>query len=418
MAIITNPYGDGLINVQGLNETATIIRPELLIYPVVYKKDFLRAMGVDTIGGIQDKMRQYDYERRGGLMRPYNPLMNASREKIGQIYENDLVVHLASGIHEDNIQDYKPNTVGGMSLLGTNKTYRNPAERLILYSLMATWTEDLMDVLFHGVRNPAGESPYDLFDGWYTQIQKYKLEGRINEANKNLVPTGAILSSGSDDTKPFYQIENFLSGVHPTLAGRPAILHVTQNTFNAYQLAAAKVFGSTLNVDQWGLIQLKNRPNIKMFVNPSMGEGDLLILTVDFNLQLGFDSLSDDEYVMVRNIKDDANIATMNIQARYGEAIRSIHAKYFCINDGSLTPISWSGDVFNLQHTVKASVVSNGTVSISPQKEKYDKEDEVTLTVSPESGYQFDQWSNGVTQNPLTIKVKGDTNLVATTKPQ
>jgi len=418
MAIITNPYGDGLINVQGLNETATIIRPELLIYPVVYKKEFLRAMGVETIGGIQDKMRQYDYERRGGLMRPYNPLMEANRGKIGQIYENDLVVHLASGIHEDNIQDYKPNTVGGMSLLGTNKTYKNPAERLILYSLMATWTEDLMDVLFHGVRNPLGENPYDLFDGWYTQIQKFKLEERISKKNKNLVPTGPIVSSDNDDTEPFYQIENFLSGAHPTLSGRPAILHVTQNTFNAYQLAAAKVFGSTLTVDQWGLVQLKNRPNIKMFVNSSMGEGDLLILTVDRNFQLGFDSLSDDEYVLVRSIKDDANVVTMNIQARYGEAIRSIHAKVFCINDGSLLPISLSGDVSDQEYTVKASVASNGTVAISPVKDTYEEDEEVTLTVTPSSGYVFDQWSNGVTDNPMKIKVRGDSNFVGTTKPE
>lgn len=418
MAVITNPYGNGLINVQGLNETATIIRPELLIYPVVYKKDFLRAMGVDTIGGIQDKMRQYDYERRGGLMRPYNPLMEADRGKIGQIYENDLIVHLASGIHEDNIQDYKPNTIGGMSLLGTNKTYKNPAERLILYSLMATWTEDLMDVLFHGVRNPAGESPYDLFDGWYTQIQRFIAEGRISEKHKNLVPTGPIVSMGEGDTKPFYLIENFLSGAHPTLGGRPAILHVTQNTFNAYQLAAAKVFGSTLTYDQWGLVQLKNRPNIKMFVNSSMGEGDLLILTVDRNFQLGFDSLSDDEYVLVRNIKDDANVVTMNIQARYGEAIRSIHAKTFCVNDGTLAPISLSGDMFDVKHTVKASVVANGKVAIQPEKESYEKGEEVTLTVTPSDGYKFDQWSNGVTQNPMAIKVNGDTNYVATTKPE
>lgn len=416
MTVITNP--NGLVTVQGLNETAKIIRPELIMYPMTYLGNEFARAGIELIGGIQNKLTQYDYRRKGGLMKPYRPGMTASRESLGKMFENELEVFLATGIHKDNIQNYKQNVIGPMSLLGTNKTYKNPAEHIILMSLMATWAEDLLDMIWHGKRNPSGENKYDLADGYYTRVMQGKIEGRISVANKNLIPTGALASTGPDDTSVFYAIESFLTRVHPVLGRRPAILNVPVNVANDYQLAAAAVFKNTLEYDDFGLIRLRNHPNVRMYANPSMGYGDFIQLTAPDVAQLGFDSLSDDETVLVRNIDDDANEVTFNIQARYGMNYRSFDPKVFAVNDGELFPIEWSGDIYDQDHTVTGTSMGNGTVSVNPQKDTYKKNEEVAFTATPSAGFVFDSWSDGSTSNPITKKVLGNTALAATFKPE
>lgn len=343
MPIIENP--NGLVTVQGLNETANIIRPELITYPMTYLGNEFQRMGVEMIGGIQNKLTQYDYERKGGFMRPYSPGMQVSREALGKMYENELQVYLAHGMHKDNIQNYQQNIIGPMSLLGTNKTYKNPAERIILMSLMSSWAEDLLDVIFHGKRNATGTTKYDLVDGYYTRIVAEKAAGRISENNLNLIQMTPIQPSSPEDPAPFYQIEEFITKTHPVLQRSKAILHVPVGVFNAYQLAAASVFKYTLTPDQFGMLKLPNRPNITMYPNLAMGEGDFIMMTVPGMLQLGYDSLSDDEFVKVRNIDDDANEVTYNIQARYGLNIKSFNPKVFAVNSGDLSPIEWSGDI-------------------------------------------------------------------------
>jgi hypothetical protein len=181
----------------------------------------------------------------------------------------------------------------------------------------------------------------------------------------------------------------------------------------------ALYFKHTLTPDQYGLFAIPGYPNVRMYANPSMGDGDLMILSKPKIMQLGCDTVSDDEYVKVRNIDDDANIVTYNIQARYGANLRSVDPKVLCINDGTLTRVQWSGDAQGLEvYTVKATAVANGTVAVSPVKEKYAADEEVTLTATPATDYEFDKWSNGATANPLTLKIAGDVNLVATFKPQ
>ncbi|MDR1980373.1 MAG: hypothetical protein LBQ39_01975 [Tannerellaceae bacterium] len=415
MAII-NP-SNSLVTISGLDETATIIRPELMMLPLAYKGDEFNRMGVDIITGIQDKLRQYEYIRKGGLMRPYYPGFVADESAVGKMEQNELQVFLSAGIHKDNIQSYVQNKIGPMSLLGTNKTYKNPAERLILYSVMTTWSEDLLDAFFFARRNASGENKYDIFDGIYTQIQAKIADGSISEERRNLVPTGAIQPVDNDDVSTFYAVQEFLRKAHPVLTRTGAILNVTSTLFSWYQDAVAIKFKYTLTPDQYGTFAIPGFPNVRMYPNPTMGDGDLMILSKPKIMQLGCDTMSDDEYIKVRNIEDDANIVTYNIQARYGANLRSVDPKVFCINDGSLTSIQWAGDMQGMNvYTVKATAVANGTVEVSPAKDKYRADETVTITATPAGGYVFDKWSNGITTNPLTLKVLGNTTITATFK--
>ena len=61
-------------------------------------------------------------------------------------------------------------------------------------------------------------------------------------------------------------------------------------------------------------------------------------------------------------------------------------------------------------YQVETSVVGNGTVT---EGGIYAEGTEITLTATPDEGYQFTQWSDGNTDNPRTLVLTQDTSLVA-----
>ena len=59
---------------------------------------------------------------------------------------------------------------------------------------------------------------------------------------------------------------------------------------------------------------------------------------------------------------------------------------------------------------IETSAVGNGTVT---EGGTYAEGTEITLTATPDEGYQFTQWSDGSTDNPRTLVLTQDTSLVA-----
>ena len=59
---------------------------------------------------------------------------------------------------------------------------------------------------------------------------------------------------------------------------------------------------------------------------------------------------------------------------------------------------------------IETSAVGNGTVT---EGGTYAEGTEITLTATPDEGYQFTQWSDGNTDNPRTLVLTQDTSLVA-----
>ena len=55
----------------------------------------------------------------------------------------------------------------------------------------------------------------------------------------------------------------------------------------------------------------------------------------------------------------------------------------------------------------------NGEVEVNSDALEFGKGTEVTLTAIANEGYEFTQWSNGSTANPLTITITENTTLEA-----
>jgi regulation of enolase protein 1 (concanavalin A-like superfamily) len=67
-------------------------------------------------------------------------------------------------------------------------------------------------------------------------------------------------------------------------------------------------------------------------------------------------------------------------------------------------------------YTLDVSAVGSGSVAVAPDQATYQPGDTVTLTATPDSGWEFAGWSGDATgtQNPLTVSVNADTDIVAT----
>ncbi len=71
-----------------------------------------------------------------------------------------------------------------------------------------------------------------------------------------------------------------------------------------------------------------------------------------------------------------------------------------------------SGKYYTL--TLSATPTEGGTVTATPQQNAYEEGTAVTVTASPNTGYRFTQWSDGITQAMRTLIMNDNYTLVAT----
>ena len=405
--------------INQLNETAIKYNRDIKYAPLSYALDAFNKMGVLLVPGIQNKYVDYTFLRRGGIMRPYKQGMSASTEELGKFKQNEFKVYRAAGIEKDNIQNYRPVDVVGTNLGRDEVSGKNPADPQIFYSYGATWGEDLKDALFHAVRNDDGTTKYDLFDGYEKLMRDAEGTGEISEEEGNQYKIDAAITMPVDekDTTAYDIVDEFLS--HSSVEGG-AILNVTKETARAIRAATFNKFRFTMPADQYGRYVIPGyEDEVVMNVNKMMGYGDRMILSKGDIFQLGYDTQFDKPFIRARQIDDDDQIITYSIGAEYGTSIRSFHRKFFMTSGGVLTPIAYAGDYNGAgKYTVTIPTPSNGTVEVTPTKEKYSLGDIVTLTAKPSDGYVFDKWSDNSLDATRRILVKGNINLSATFKAQ
>src|SRR3989344_1794864 len=78
-------------------------------------------------------------------------------------------------------------------------------------------------------------------------------------------------------------------------------------------------------------------------------------------------------------------------------------------------PCSLTIPVNPLTYTLSTPTPSNGSISKSPNQTTFNQDDRVTLTATPNSGYQFGSWSGDAsgTVNPLDIIMNGNKSITA-----
>lgn len=407
---------ESAILVKDLNETAIRYNRDIKYTPIAGIMTTLALAGIGLVPGIQNKMVNYLFLRRGGIMRPYYRGITASTNELGTFVENEFQVNRVVGIDKDNIQNYRKTNVVGTNIGRHETNLTSPAWVQIMYAKAVTWGEDLLDIIYHGKYKAEGKTKYDSFDGYETLIRKYIEDGSISEAKRNYVKTDPITPPANEnDTTAFDIVDEFLA--KSEIIGE-AILNVTPDTARNIVNATFNKFRYTMTVDEFGHYILPGHLNrFRLNPNPAMGVGDRMILTKADIFQLGYDTQFDDPLMRFRAIDDDDQILTINYGAEYGVNILSTHYKFMQVSNGTLEPKAHAGDYNGPdEFTFNITAGSNGTVAKSPEKSKYALGDSVLLTATPNEGYAFEKWSDENTENPRLVTAREDLTLQATFK--
>ena len=334
------------VNLAPLQEVAKRLDKELKLLPIVKMREELGRMGITLYPEIQNKDIATHFERKGGILRPYTPLTAVTNQDVGKALESVLEVKTAYASVKDNIKNYQTVAVGPDDLLGKNVTKKHPWERVMIWAIVSTFGEDLLEALFAGARVDGGTSPLDAFDGFDTKITAYKSAGEITTGKHNLVATGDISDpSDNTDTDAFDQLLDFWESADPSLRRANSLLYLPFDIASAYNKAFFNKFKYKSNVDEWRRIDLEGSGGkCKIVPSDIMGTGNRIILTIPGNFHLGMNSQSDDQFVQVREPYEDPNIKQFWIQGDYGTRILSINKKVFQTNDGTPIAASLAGD--------------------------------------------------------------------------
>lgn len=275
---------------QTLKDAGTKYRKDLLTMPVAVLAEVLAVMSLKT--GLQGK-------EIGGILttdvqlRPYRTEKGASDDTKIIPYEWETFLG-------DVVKEFDPNAILGT--LYTEATNKKPTDReiarLVALEMAKKVGESLYNNMFTAVRNAAGNSTADLFDGFSTLITKAITALKLTAALKNyqdLSVTQITVVNVGDVLKAAWR------KLSPLLKKQKVNLYLPTSILELYEDWFQVEYGhAPWNADfsQRSLVGSNGKCT---FVPLDNMEGqNYMIFSVKENLKVGVDQESDKENVKIR----------------------------------------------------------------------------------------------------------------------
>lgn len=339
------------VDLTSLQETAIRRQKDLKMLPYAVLAQTLGLHGINLLPGVQNKDVLTDFQRKGGIMKPYDATVSITHADVGKANEMVLQVEKAYASVKDNIQNYKTVAVGPDVLLGKNKSKKHPWQLVMLESIVRTFGEDILDALFPAARDISVQTPQGAFNGYDTLIDAFIAAEKISVAVGNLkntfdgVYTAFVSPANESDTEVADRLLKFWRDAHPQLRNANSLLYLPFNIADMYDDAFFHKFRYKPTTDEYGRPYLNGSGGKCRIVRSNiMGTGQRIMLTIPGNLDFGMDTISDSTFIQVRYPYEDPNFVQFWIQGDYGTRIRSIHPKVFQINEGTPVANALSGD--------------------------------------------------------------------------
>lgn len=319
---------------------------DLKYLPYAVLRNKLAAMGITLYQQSDKEDSVLTFLRKRGILGPYQKGVTIDYKDLGKVSEAILRLETSYASLQDNIKEYEEKKIVPASTsMANNQTKEHPYQVMVMAEKIKTYTEDILDCLFPGVRNTAGKTPLDAFDGYDKKIDNAITSGLISQANGNLfdcgdlaAPTNAQDYEAFDNLVAFLRFNKFLSGKVDLRITRDSLFHVKDACENKYQYRGTDTdFLSRLR-DKAGL------PELNVISDASMGTGERVHLSIPGNFDFGFNNLGDTEFVQIRYPYEDPNMVQFWMQSDQGTRIRSFHQKIFLVNSATNSAASMSGD--------------------------------------------------------------------------
>jgi len=308
MAITINP---------ALIAAGTQYRKDLLTMPVVALAEFLQYMTVIT--GLQGKRIGGALETDAQL-RPYRTAKDATDNTTITPYEMEVFLG-------DVVKEFDPNAVLGT--LYTEMTAKKPTEReiarLVAIEMAKKVGEALANNMFTAVRNGAGNTTADLFNGFSTQIAAAVTAGTLSAAKGNYIDLSATPVSSSNAVD---FLKDAFRGCNKLLKNQNVNLYMPTSVQEMYEDDYQNVFGNApFNSDfsQRKLVGSNQKCTFAPLSN--MEDQDYMIVTTKPNMIIGLDQESDKEDVRIREC-DNPKLVQFFMMSYFGVGFDTLDARY------------------------------------------------------------------------------------------
>lgn len=267
-------------NDEDFSKAAKQWGPQFLMMPIIGAEKTLKYMR--GLPGIRYKYALPTIEGRAQFA-PYRS--DRKSADTTNIIFRELETHLG------NLRfDFEPNlyvhTVLGKTAATLGDGQANSlALKHVIAASMADTSEQLNNVLFTAVRNPAGDTTADLFDGWGTILRREIADGNISEDKGNLLNIGAVTSANAVDVAK--EIER---SCHPTLRETDKLLFCDPAFADAYNDAYLLTHAGISYNTKFNQPIVEGSNNRTTIVPLSCLAGtDMYIVTPGSNMLYGYD---------------------------------------------------------------------------------------------------------------------------------
>lgn len=395
------------LNEEHVRELTNILAPDIIESPVVNNLEKFNDLYIRVIEDTEFERTQFIFRRKGGEARRYKA-GTTLKSTLGFMEENKLIVYQAWARYEQNLQNFREKQP--FSILGSNKTYDAPASEFIIRNVGKQFAGDVLSNLFFGDIEKGYESPLGLYNGYWTLINSLINSGAISEQKMNLVKCDEMDDVETDDGENYDIFVRWIEKWHPLLrSAAHVVVYMSPEQKRRIIHSYFRKF-TGLQTPQGGQdsFRLLDMPNIELKADAIIGKGTRMIATVPNNLEFGLDQTDDWNAVRVDHDQNDFNVLIFQIQSTQGCRILDWSGTSFAVSDGTITDIAGlNGDYQKNSITAVANDASMGKVTLDPAKDEYTQGETVKLTPAAESGYEFDKWSDGSTDNPRNIVFDG-----------
>lgn len=397
------------LNIDQVRTLKNELSRDIIMSPVLSNARTFRDLYIKVYTDIESMKTDFIFRRKAGNARKYEVGKPIKHSTVGYIEENPLIVKQSAALYYENLQKFREKEP--FSIKGANQSYNAPVSEFIMRRIGESYAGDVLNCLFWGDRSLDDDNPLNLYDGYWTQINRMINEGKISISNGNLVEIDTIEKTSDMNPGDIYDIfVNFIEQLDETLRNAEhLVVYCSANTrrliVSDYMKAYPNAYNKSSSSSSFGFIDM---PNVELVTNAIVGKGDKLIATVPDNLQFGLDEESDWNAVHLDRNPEDQNELIFQIQSTQGVRILDVSRKRFAVSTGSIAfNENLIGDYTKDTLTVSSNDDTMGEVTVTPEQDEYKTGDNVTMTATAKTGYEFVAWSDGATINPRTYVYGG-----------
>lgn len=340
------------VNILSLNRELINYQKDMIVLPYAILLPVLQDLQISMLGNVVGKDIVIVKERAKGVAGPYTPnQVIAYKNELSRMYERKLEPELCYAAVKDNILAYRKKHVlfSAEKNKVNHKEKSHPLEREIIADSVIITSEDIVDSLYFATRDEADPTPMGMVDGIYTLQDKLKTAGAIDASKGNYVACGSLAAPvNSSDIAAYISLRDWLKNIDPKIKNKRVVLQIANNILtNVKEALENKRSGFSDTTFESLLAALRNDcsiPNLAISSHYCLGTGDRLTLTTPGNFDIGFNTLSDIEFMQIRNPFEDANMVQFWIQWEMGMRIQNFHKRGLMISDGTIVSNELSGD--------------------------------------------------------------------------